>query len=68
MAEPVIYCSQCGANMERLKGAYGQFYGCINFPKCRHTMSLASAAKKMIAKVKVGKLIDKKRRQQKKGK
>lgn len=30
-------CISCGALMTIRSGRYGQFWGCSNFPKCRHT-------------------------------
>lgn len=32
-----ILCPQCGAEMIRRKGKFGEFYGCSNFPRCRGT-------------------------------
>jgi len=29
-------CPECGAYMKLRKGPYGQFYGCSNYPKCKH--------------------------------
>lgn len=30
-------CPRCGGNLVLRQGAYGAFYGCTNFPKCRYT-------------------------------
>ena len=30
-------CPQCGGAMVRRHGKYGDFWGCTNYPKCRHT-------------------------------
>ncbi|UCZ52895.1 NERD domain-containing protein [Bacillus shivajii] len=30
-------CPKCNATLSLKKGKYGSFYGCSNFPKCRHT-------------------------------
>lgn len=30
-------CPECGSLMLRRHGKYGDFYGCGNYPKCRHT-------------------------------
>lgn len=36
--EQLETCPQCGVGKMMLrKGKYGQFYGCTNYPKCRHT-------------------------------
>lgn len=32
-----ISCELCGAPMVIVKGKYGEFYGCSNYPKCRFT-------------------------------
>ena len=32
-----ILCPQCGAEMVRRRGKYGEFYGCSNYPACRGT-------------------------------
>ena len=34
-SQPEILCPQCGAEMVRRKGKYGEFYGCSNYPACR---------------------------------
>ncbi|OMF37477.1 hypothetical protein BK133_05315 [Paenibacillus sp. FSL H8-0548] len=33
-------CERCGYLMVKRKGSRGEFYGCSNFPKCRHTQAL----------------------------
>lgn len=30
-------CPECGGVLVERSGKYGNFYGCSNFPKCRHT-------------------------------
>jgi len=30
-------CPQCGGNLVKRTGKYGDFYGCQNYPKCRFT-------------------------------
>ena len=30
-------CPECGGTMIKRHGKYGDFYGCTNYPKCRHT-------------------------------
>lgn len=32
-----VVCQSCGAPMRLVKGKYGDFWGCVNFPKCRFT-------------------------------
>ena len=34
-------CAECGSEMRIKKGRYGSFYGCSNYPACRHTKKLA---------------------------
>ena len=31
------FCKKCGAPLKLKKGIYGDFYGCINYPKCNYT-------------------------------
>lgn len=33
-------CQKCGADMILKNGKYGHFYGCSNYPKCKHTESI----------------------------
>lgn len=33
-------CPECGAFMKKRNGRYGMFWGCGNFPDCRHTEKL----------------------------
>jgi restriction system protein len=33
-------CPQCGYLLVKRNGKRGEFYGCSNFPKCRHTMEM----------------------------
>jgi len=35
--EEEITCVLCGGKMVRRAGKFGEFYGCLNFPACRHT-------------------------------
>jgi len=30
-------CPECGSNMVKRSGRYGEFYGCSSYPACRHT-------------------------------
>ena len=30
-------CPRCGGRLVERKGAYGRFYGCSNYPKCKFT-------------------------------
>lgn len=34
--DPTI-CPDCGGKLRERSGAYGRFYGCINYPKCRYS-------------------------------
>ena len=33
---PVMMCPVCGMPMVKRKGPYGEFYGCVGFPICKH--------------------------------
>ena len=33
-------CNFCGSNLVLRKGKYGDFYGCVNYPKCRFTKKI----------------------------
>ncbi len=33
-------CPQCGGNLIKRKGRYGEFYGCSNYPKCKFTRKI----------------------------
>lgn len=33
-------CPRCGKKMFEKKGAYGSFYGCSNYPKCKYTENM----------------------------
>lgn len=35
-----LECPKCGYLLVKRKGARGEFYGCSNFPKCRHTRAI----------------------------
>lgn len=37
-------CVACGIKLVRRQGEAGAFWGCINFPRCRKTMEMASEA------------------------
>ncbi|WP_198005450.1 topoisomerase DNA-binding C4 zinc finger domain-containing protein, partial [Hydrogenivirga sp. 128-5-R1-1] len=28
---------KCGGSLRLIKGKYGKFYGCSNYPRCRYT-------------------------------
>ena len=30
-------CPNCGGELIKRTGKYGEFYGCRNFPKCKYT-------------------------------
>lgn len=34
---PPKLCPKCGGELTRRNGRYGEFYGCLEFPKCRYT-------------------------------
>ncbi len=41
MAEPIgEKCPECGAELLKRKGRYGEFIACSNFPKCRYSRNL----------------------------
>jgi len=43
-ASRVIHCAGCADGlMVPRSGAYGRFYGCSNFPKCKQTMKEVAA-------------------------
>ncbi|MHA6484448.1 restriction endonuclease [Paenibacillus sp. strain BS8-2] len=37
-------CPKCGYLLVKRKGTRGEFYGCSNFPKCRHTRAINDIA------------------------
>ncbi|MGN0947529.1 MAG: DNA topoisomerase III [Megasphaera sp.] len=43
-------CPVCGSAMVKRHGKYGDFYGCSNYPTCRHTEPIAGEKKKADAK------------------
>lgn len=34
---PMKLCPKCGGELVKRKGKFGEFYGCSNYPGCRHT-------------------------------
>lgn len=36
----ILYCPKCHGKLILRGGRYGKFYGCQNYPNCRHTRSL----------------------------
>ena len=38
-------CPECGSPMVKRHGKYGDFYGCSNYPKCRHTEPITEEGK-----------------------
>ena len=36
----ILYCPKCHGRLILRGGRYGKFYGCQNYPNCRHTRSL----------------------------
>jgi restriction system protein len=39
-ASDKIYCGRCGAEMRRVNGRRGDFYGCGNYPRCKGTRAI----------------------------
>lgn len=37
--ERALICPSCGGNLVVREGPYGKFYGCSNYPRCRHKLS-----------------------------
>ncbi len=37
---PPKLCPKCGGEMKKRNGRYGEFWGCMEFPKCRHTENI----------------------------
>lgn len=37
MKKEVWTCPICGGSLRKVKGPYGEFYGCSNYPKCKYT-------------------------------
>lgn len=40
-----LICPRCGARMVSRVGQFGSFYGCSNYPRCRHTMHRGHAGR-----------------------
>ncbi len=38
--ETKVICEKCGSEMKLRESQYGKFYGCKNFPKCKHTIKI----------------------------
>lgn len=36
----VLYCPRCHERLILRKGKYGEFYGCLNYPKCKYTRDI----------------------------
>lgn len=46
VAEPIgEKCPDCGGELVKRKGRFGEFIACLNFPKCKYTKNLASSNK-----------------------
>ncbi len=41
-------CPECGSELVRRNGRYGEFIACSNFPKCKYTKNLKSSEKKSL--------------------
>jgi DNA topoisomerase I len=48
--EVVGICPECGKDLLKRNGRYGEFIGCSNFPRCRYTRSLEDKAQKSAEK------------------
>lgn len=42
--EDGISCPSCGGQLVKRKGKYGEFLGCSNYPKCKHTEQINDAS------------------------
>ena len=42
ISEPQVLpeCPECGGVLKQITGQYGAFWGCTNFPKCKHTKNI----------------------------
>ncbi len=40
---PTIVCPDCGSEMVRRVGKFGEFFGCSNYPSCKKTMNIKDA-------------------------
>lgn len=46
VAEPIgEKCPNCGGELVKRKGRFGEFIACLNFPKCKYTKNLANSNK-----------------------
>ena len=46
VAEPIgEKCPDCGGELVKRKGRFGEFIACLNFPKCKYTKNLANSNK-----------------------
>ncbi len=41
-------CPECGAELVKRKGRYGEFISCSTFPKCKYTKNLGKSEKKAV--------------------
>lgn len=39
-AGELALCPKCGSPLKRRSGMYGEFWGCMNYPKCRYTRNM----------------------------
>ncbi len=44
-------CPQCGGDLVKRKGRFGEFIACSNFPKCKYTKNLKESEKKSPASI-----------------
>lgn len=36
-----MVCPDCGGNLVKRNGKFGEFYGCSNYPKCKYTKKIS---------------------------
>ena len=36
-----MVCPECGSNLVKRNGKFGEFYGCSNYPKCKYTKKIS---------------------------
>lgn len=37
-----MVCPECGSNLVKRNGKFGEFYGCSNYPKCKYTKKISN--------------------------
>jgi len=38
-------CPECGAQLTKRTGKYGEFFGCVNYPRCMHSALVGADGK-----------------------